>query len=185
MIEVRLWEPELGGGECMACDPPADPPFIVTRVGGSPSTWSTRYCEECAVKMLSALLFVLGSNVKRGVITNALKEAAKKLDMNRRKLEHEADAAAIDHESVNRQVRTQRGGPHWLTAIERLKPGDACEFRYPARADWIPGRVVVNGGSGYWEIQPTASDHKTETGHVAGGLYIEHVRLPGQTEAWR
>lgn len=67
---------------------------------------------------------------------------------------------------------------HWLRKIESLRPGDACEFHYPARTEWRRGTVKVNGGHGYWEVVDEA-DQK-----IASGIYIEHVRLPGQTEAW-
>lgn len=72
---------------------------------------------------------------------------------------------------------------HWLTKIENLKPGDACEFRYPARSEWLPGTVVQNGGPGYWHVRDE-SDAEGRRGEISKGLYIEHVRLPGQTEAW-
>lgn len=71
----------------------------------------------------------------------------------------------------------------WLRKIEALAPGDACEFHYPARAQWLPGTVVVNGGSGYWSIRDD-SDVEGRRGKVSESLYIEQVRLPGQTEAW-
>jgi hypothetical protein len=71
----------------------------------------------------------------------------------------------------------------WLRRIETLRPGDACEFHYPARAQWLAGTVVVNGGSGYWEVRDE-TDVEGCRGKVASGLYIEQVRLPGQTEAW-
>lgn len=185
MIEVRLVE----GRECMACDPPAEKSLLVVRVGGGRSTWSTYYCEDCAVKALQALMFIIGSNVNRRVITDALKATAKRLDGER----HKAEQAA---ESVNRQVTESRGararariaahrGPHWLNAIEDLKPGDACEFHYPARSNWCPAIVVVNGGSGYWEVRRTSSDEDGVDGEIVTGIYIEGIRLPGQTEAWR
>jgi hypothetical protein len=78
----------------------------------------------------------------------------------------------------------------WLRKIENLKPGDACEFRWPARSIWRKGEVVLNGGAGYWVVKLTESYIDEEHGgmHDAGaeahGIYIEHVRLPGQTEAW-
>jgi hypothetical protein len=71
----------------------------------------------------------------------------------------------------------------WLTKIENLKPGDPCEFRYPARADWFPGVVVRNGGSGWWSVRDE-SDAEGRRGGLVEHIYIEHVRLPGQTEAW-
>ena len=74
-------------------------------------------------------------------------------------------------------------GSEWLGQIEALRPGDACEFRYPARSRWLPGEVVFNGGSGYWEVRDLSND-EGHYGEVARGLYIEHVRLPGQIDAW-
>lgn len=65
----------------------------------------------------------------------------------------------------------------WLQKIQALAPGDRCEFRYPARKDWLPGTVVRNGGGWYWSV-------RDDSGKVAESIYIEHVRLPGQTEAW-
>lgn len=67
----------------------------------------------------------------------------------------------------------------FATALERteaLLPGDKCEFRYPARSEWLPGTVVRNGGAGYWAVDP-------DEGKRAHGLYIEHVRAPG-TDPW-
>jgi hypothetical protein len=71
----------------------------------------------------------------------------------------------------------------WLSKIEALTPGDACEFHYPARSQWLPGTVVVNGGSGYWSVRDE-SDAEGCRGRIASGIHIEHVRLPGQLEAW-
>lgn len=74
-----------------------------------------------------------------------------------------------------------RGCPEcdWLAKVEALKPGDACEFRYPTCKEWIPGTVVYNGGVSYWSVRDDSR------GEVATGLYIEMIRLPGQEEAWR
>jgi hypothetical protein len=72
---------------------------------------------------------------------------------------------------------------HWLSKIEALKPGDACEFHYPARSEWMPGVIVVNGGSGYGSVRDE-SVTEGQRGRVTGSLYIEMIRLPGQTEAW-
>lgn len=72
---------------------------------------------------------------------------------------------------------------HWLEKIEALKPGDPCEFHYPARSQWIPGVVVENGGSGFWSVRDE-SDTESRRGQVTTSLYIEMIRLPGQTEAW-
>lgn len=71
-----------------------------------------------------------------------------------------------------------RDAKHWLSKIEALRPGDACEFKYPARPDWRRGTVKRNGGASYWEVVDEAEQR------VVSGIYIEHVRLPGQTEAW-
>lgn len=72
---------------------------------------------------------------------------------------------------------------HWLSKIETLAPGDACEFHYPARSQWLPGVVVKNGGSGYWSIRDE-SDVEGRRGKVTEAIYIECVRLPGQLDAW-
>lgn len=52
----------------------------------------------------------------------------------------------------------------WLRAIEALKPGDPCEFRWPACAAWHAGVVVENGGSHYWAVRLTESYTNEETG---------------------
>lgn len=62
---------------------------------------------------------------------------------------------------------------------EELRPGDRCEFHYPARSAWQPGTVVRNGGSGYWEVRDEG-DSEGKRGVVARGLYIEHVRAVGE-----
>jgi hypothetical protein len=64
---------------------------------------------------------------------------------------------------------------HWLKKIEALKPGDACEFRF--HDAWRPGVVIVNGGAYYWTVEGANAERFS-------GIYIEHVRLPGQTDAW-
>lgn len=58
-----------------------------------------------------------------------------------------------------------------------LRTGDPCEFRFPARTEWRPGRVEANGGAGYWEVWDDKS------GRLCHGLYIEHVRAVG-TDPW-
>lgn len=63
-----------------------------------------------------------------------------------------------------------------LEKTEALKPGDPCEFRFPARTTWLKGTVVKNGGSGYWTIRCVSSA-------IEHGLYIEYVRAPG-TDPW-
>lgn len=65
-----------------------------------------------------------------------------------------------------------------LRLTEQLQPGDDCEFRHPARSEWLPGVVVFNGGYGYWEVRNEA------TGSLVHGLYIEHIRAPG-TDPWK
>jgi hypothetical protein len=64
-----------------------------------------------------------------------------------------------------------------LHRTEALEPGDPCEWRYPARSEWNLGRVVRNGGSGYWRITDD------ESGDEVQGLYIEWVRAVG-TDPW-
>lgn len=63
-----------------------------------------------------------------------------------------------------------------------LKPGEPCEFRYPARRDWLPGTVVVNGGGFHWEVRDD-SDAEDRKGEINTALYIEHVRALG-TDPW-
>lgn len=78
----------------------------------------------------------------------------------------------------------------WLSDIENLKPGDPCEFRFPARSYWKPAKVVSNGRSGYWEVEVTEdfTDQESGSHHPVGdrvkGLYIEMIRPPGCEEAW-
>lgn len=67
---------------------------------------------------------------------------------------------------------------HWLYQIEDLRPGDACEFRYPARTEWRRATVRVNGMHSWWTVFDEIENKIVE------GLYIEMIRLPGQTEAW-
>jgi hypothetical protein len=55
---------------------------------------------------------------------------------------------------------------------KKLQPGDPCLFRYPARSEWLPGEVVRNGGSGFWQIR----DLSAASSKIVGGCYIEHVR---------
>lgn len=72
---------------------------------------------------------------------------------------------------------------NWLRKIEALRPGDACEFHYPARSQWLLGTIVRNGGSGWWSVIDE-TDVEGRRGKLTEGLYIEQIRLPGQTEAW-
>lgn len=69
-----------------------------------------------------------------------------------------------------------------LDRTEALAPGDPCEFRYPARAEWQPGTVVRNGGLGYWHVRDEG-DSEGRRGQITRSLYIEHVRAPG-TDPW-
>jgi hypothetical protein len=64
-----------------------------------------------------------------------------------------------------------------LRATEALRPGDECEFRFPARNEWRRGMVAKNGGPGYWRVIDVVDDRQVD------GLYIEHVRAPG-TDPW-
>lgn len=69
-----------------------------------------------------------------------------------------------------------------LAKTRALAPGDACEFRYPARKEWQPGTVVENGGSLWWAVRDEG-DSEGRKGEVTRGLYIEHVRAVG-TDPW-
>lgn len=79
---------------------------------------------------------------------------------------------------------------NWLQKIEALKPGDACDFKWPARRTWHKGEVVHNGMAYYWTVKITESYVDEVNGEVykvgdeARGLYIEQIRLPNQIEAW-
>jgi hypothetical protein len=66
---------------------------------------------------------------------------------------------------------------NWLRRIEALKAGDACEVLVHGR--WEPCVVRVNGKSALWTFRHAADEHLHSI-HA----YIEHVRCPGQTEAW-
>lgn len=70
-----------------------------------------------------------------------------------------------------------------MRATEALKPGDECEFRFPARREWFPGVVVKNGGSGFWSVRQSEGSEDYEAGSVHNSLYIEFVRAPG-TDPW-
>lgn len=62
----------------------------------------------------------------------------------------------------------------WLEDVQALRPGDPCEFHYPAREDALPGIVKVAAGSSYWTVWSTS-----ESGKEVTGLYIEHIKAPG------
>lgn len=63
--------------------------------------------------------------------------------------------------------------PTWIESIKAMRTGDPCEWRYPARTEWLPGVVVVNGGPYFWTVAHP-------DGEVASrSLYAEHVRAPG------
>lgn len=77
-----------------------------------------------------------------------------------------------------------------IRKTENLKPGDECEFRFPARKQWHPATVVQNGRAGYWRVRNSTlivddSGYVPDrpAGTVVSGLYIEHVRAPG-TDPW-
>ena len=60
----------------------------------------------------------------------------------------------------------------WTLEIKALRPGDPCEFRFPARPGWMPGTIVLNGDSGYWHIRDA-------NGKVHKALYAEYVKAKG------
>jgi len=93
---------------------------------------------------------------------------------------HGPDGCARD--DIAAEIDAKRS-QSWLGKIEALKPGDACEFHYPARRAWLPGTIVKNGGSNFWSVRDD-SDAEGRRGQVSDCLYIEMIRLPGQTEAW-
>lgn len=59
-----------------------------------------------------------------------------------------------------------------------MRPGDPCEFRYPAREEALPGIVVVAGGGLTWTVRSTS-----EAGKLVRGLYAEHIKVPGGPSA--
>jgi hypothetical protein len=69
-------------------------------------------------------------------------------------------------------IRRDLPGTAWHRQITALGEGSPCEWRYPARRDWNQGKVVRNGGGGYWEVED-------EDGHRIKGLYAEHVKAAG------
>ena len=62
----------------------------------------------------------------------------------------------------------------WIEDIKAMRPGDPCEFCYPAREEALPGIVVKNGGSSLWTVISTSENDRT-----VGGLYAEHIKAPG------
>lgn len=86
-------------------------------------------------------------------------------------------------------------GASWLARIERLKYGERCEVKIDRL--WVPAHVFVNGGPGIWLIAVDAPErhlgdarmlllalgYKRDEPHTAR-RHIEHVRCPGQEEAW-
>lgn len=79
----------------------------------------------------------------------------------------------------SKHLRTQDRGPNWPFDVERLKPGDDCEFRFPARSYWHEAVVVKNGMSSYWSVRYIGEDHPdVKHGEIVSSLYIEHIRIP-------
>lgn len=70
----------------------------------------------------------------------------------------------------------------WFDGIQKLRPGDFCEVRFPARSYWMQARLISNGGSGYWEAElmeevfDEVSGNCHPIGHRIKGIYAEHVR---------
>lgn len=75
----------------------------------------------------------------------------------------------------------------WLDGIEKLRTGDLCEVKFPARSYWMKARIVDNGGSFYWQAELTEEVFDEETsktypiGYQVKGIYAEHVRVIGNT----
>lgn len=76
----------------------------------------------------------------------------------------------------NERKGRDRDPEHWLSKIEDLKPGDPCDVKI--QSEWHPGVVIDNGGAGAWRVSLNAY------GNSRCSPYIEHVRLPGQVDAW-
>ena len=90
---------------------------------------------------------------------------------------HEVTRAQRRGFPPNERKGRDRDPEHWLSKIEDLKPGDACEVKYSE--GWVAGVVIENGGPSFWRIHLNdAPAHLVVTPHLA------RVRLPGQLEAW-
>jgi hypothetical protein len=71
----------------------------------------------------------------------------------------------------------KRRGSDWLSRIEALAPGDACEVKDGLTGAWVPAVVIRNGMGYYWRA-------RRESDGLEVSPFIEHVRCPGQIEAW-
>lgn len=58
-----------------------------------------------------------------------------------------------DGRSAGRALRETKRARLWHPEITALEPGDECEFRYPARTEFMPAVVVKNGGAFTWEVR--------------------------------
>jgi hypothetical protein len=74
-------------------------------------------------------------------------------------------------------MKPRRRGFDWLSQIEDLSPGDACEVKDGLTGAWLPAIVITNGMASYWRA-------RRESDGCEVSLFIENVRLPGQIEAW-
>lgn len=70
----------------------------------------------------------------------------------------------------------KRRGSDWLSRIEALAPGDACEVK-DGSGTWEPAVVIKNGMGYYWRARLMPDGREIS-------FFIEHVRCPGQVEAW-
>lgn len=73
-------------------------------------------------------------------------------------------------------------GPDWPFDVEKLQPGDSCEFRFPARQDWHKAVVIKNGMESYWTVQSVETSADTTEGQIVSSLWIEHIRAPQKKE---
>ncbi len=69
MIEVRAAAKNDGG--CMACEPNEHgvppPTLLAVSAGGNPSTFTTRLCDQCALKLLHGLAFMYTSATGKSI----------------------------------------------------------------------------------------------------------------------
>lgn len=72
----------------------------------------------------------------------------------------------------------QGRGPNWPFDVEKLIPGDSCEFRFPARRDWHKATVIINGMGSYWTVQCTETSEDTTDGQIVSSIWIEYIRIP-------
>ncbi len=78
----------------------------------------------------------------------------------------------------------------WFKRLKKLKAGDACEFRYPARNEWHKAVIVEREQVDNILVQVTEDFVDLETceitrkGKFERVSYVELLRSPGDVYAW-